>query len=448
MSSTVRHRIFFAFIVASALLPPPYSTADTVPISLPPLKAVKTLSSKSGVVWTHEGRANRDVILLVHGWNGDRFTTWSALSKLFLADRRLAQFDVATFGYPTGCSWTRPGIDDTAAALAKFVDTELQGYDRVHIVSHSLGGLVAQRYIVDVLAKRGRGALKTETLLLLASPSEGVRWYVGFFGGLFCGAQASQARSTSAFISSLRADWIKHVQDGGAKEIPESNRKNIPVVSLVATDDLLVEIDSASSHFTNQIVKSTHTGIKALVSYTDKIYKLMTNALRTKPFSFTSVSDWVPDLTLKKYLMNWRESIRFQPEVLLNTHAATTRWTYIFRGNEVYVVLEKAGYYISDFGAAQKALNVGVSYKLRKAFDVARKKPATPRARPIVDKQDLPYSEYDIGDSFDLMFTYQAKRGSPFCAPGDPYGIISATNNTEIVLRVTRVRSIFLPSCL
>lgn len=398
--------------------------------ALPP--SVTVQDAGSSIIWAHAGRTNKDLILLVHGWDGDKIQTWSSLSQLLLTDERLAQFDVATFGYLTGCFGPYPGVDEVAYDLAAFVDRTLQGYDRIHIISHSLGGLVARRYIVDVLKEGGKGALKVEHLLMLGTPNEGARWYIGFLGTLFCGKQASQARPTSAFISDLGAGWIKYVQNGGRPDLPEASRKSIPTFSIVASDDVLVGNQSASSYFKDDMVKTSHTGIKEVQTHTDHTYLLFTDWLRSKSFTETSVSDWKLDNTLWEYLRNWRESVRFQPDAILKTHASTTRWTYVFSGQEVYVILEKSGHHLASRGAAQSQLKSGLSYDRCVAYDNLRQRPITSRSTPV-DGKELPYHEVDIGESFDMLFTCRAAHGAPFCRAGDPYGIIIAMNNAETV---------------
>ena len=401
-------------------------------LKLPPA-SINTRTAENGIVWAHTDRTNKDLILLVHGWNGDKILTWSSLSHLLLTDDLLGQFDIATFGYPTGCFGTHSGIADIARDLDTFVNAHLQEYERIHIIAHSLGGLVTRRYIVDVLKERGKGGLKVEHLLLFATPNEGTRWYIGFFGTLFCGKQPSEARGTSTFISDLGNEWIKFVQNGGRDDLPVANRKRIPTLSIVATEDELVESSSASSYFKESDVKTGHTGMKEVRSHADETYLIMTNTLRSKSFRYTSVSDWSPDGTLKRYLRNWRESVRLQPDVLLTTHATTTRWTYIFGVHEVYLVLEKIGHHLVNRGVTQSMLKVGISHPRDLVFDNLYQRVITPRYTASINKEELPYDEVDIGDSFNLVFRYHAAHGDPFCAPGDPYGVIAVTNNSEIV---------------
>jgi len=177
----------------------PQSTADA-----------RTDEAGKSIVWARPNRHNSDVILLVHGWNGDRLDTWSQLLLLLHADETLAQYDIASFAYPSGCGASYPGIDEVARELDEFVRNNLKRYDRVHIVGYSLGGLVARRYIVDVLKQRGRGALNVEHLVLIAVPNEGAREVLTAVGSTICGDQVAQAELK--LLAALPADWQKEAK--------------------------------------------------------------------------------------------------------------------------------------------------------------------------------------------------------------------------------------------
>jgi len=99
------------------------------------------------------------LLLFVHGWNGGPVETWGDLVPVLAraedlpeGARWLSEFDVLTFGYETG-----PGADSSIPALARrlesVIDLEVRqrGYTSVHLLAHSMGGLVVQRYLVDEL---------------------------------------------------------------------------------------------------------------------------------------------------------------------------------------------------------------------------------------------------------------------------------------------------------
>lgn len=93
-------------------------------------------------------------VVLIHG-------LWYGPISLHPLGRRLEQhgWSVRRFGYPT----IRHAIDDNAHALRGFI-----GSGPVHLVGHSLGGLVALRML-----ERFREDLSPARLVLLGSPVNG-----------------------------------------------------------------------------------------------------------------------------------------------------------------------------------------------------------------------------------------------------------------------------------
>jgi len=388
----------------------------------------------ASVVWTRAHRHNTDVILLVHGWNGDRLRTWAPLVLLLKSDETLAQYDIASFGYPTGCGTDYPGIDEVAGGLDAFVQRELGRYDRIHVVAYSLGGLVARRYVVDVLKKRGAGALNVEHLTLVAVPNEGAREILTSVGSVVCGKQVAQAERGSDFLSELDLDWLKHVYNGGRRDVPATHRKSVPTLAVVGINDQVVERKSAASYLINLEVKDGHADLRSIDSLLDPTYKILNNYIREKTVTETSVSDWQPTEDQKLFLRNWRESVRLVEGAVLKSHAASTRSTYVFMDSEVYVFTEKSGYRLPSRGSPQQSLKLGASFERLFLYDGRYKRLIEPREYRPRQPNELPFYEVAIGDRFDLLMAGRAYKASPFCGPLHPeFGIITSVNNTEIV---------------
>ena len=386
------------------------------------------------VVWTRPNRHNTDVILLVHGWNGDRLRTWSPLVLLMHGDETLAQYDIASFGYSTGCGESYPGIDEVAGQLDAFVQNRLKRYDRVHIVAYSLGGLVARRYVVDVLKNRGAGALNVQHLLLLGVPNEGANEVLTSVGSVICGKQVAQAERGSAFLAELHLDWLKHVYNGGRRDIPATHRKSVPTLAVVGINDQVVERKSAASYLINLEVKDGHADFRQINNHLDSTYRILNNYVREKSFSETSVSDWQPSDDQKLFLRNWRESVRLVDGAVLKSHAASTRSTYVFLDSEVYVFTQKSGYRLPSRGLAQQSLKFGASFERLFFYDGRYNRLVEPRELRPRQPNELPFYEVAIGERFDFLMAGRAYKASPFCGPKHPeYGIITSVNNTEVV---------------
>ncbi|WP_406188136.1 FG-GAP-like repeat-containing protein [Streptomyces anulatus] len=117
-------------------------------------------------------------LVMVHGFmSGPK--VWEPLRGLIAADRELGFVEPLTFEYATGLMPVNPlrvfpSIDTVADSLKEYLVTEAGAYDQLLLVTHSQGGLVAQRYLARML-QDGRGAelARIQRLVLLACPSNG-----------------------------------------------------------------------------------------------------------------------------------------------------------------------------------------------------------------------------------------------------------------------------------
>jgi hypothetical protein len=109
--------------------------------------------------------AARIPVVLVHGLVDNR----SVFSVMNRSLRRR--------GFAHVCSWNySPLLTDIArgaADLGEYIEEicEQTGYDRVHVVGHSLGGLIARYYV-----QRQGGDRRVESLVTLGTPHQGSRW--------------------------------------------------------------------------------------------------------------------------------------------------------------------------------------------------------------------------------------------------------------------------------
>ena len=101
-------------------------------------------------------------VLLVHGLNDNR--------SVFMVMRHTLRRS----GFPSVCTWNySPLCDDVphlAADLGRHVQRirEQTGHDRVHVVGHSLGGLIARYHV-----QRQDGDRSIESLVTLGTPHQG-----------------------------------------------------------------------------------------------------------------------------------------------------------------------------------------------------------------------------------------------------------------------------------
>ena len=104
-------------------------------------------------------------VVLVHGLVDNR----SVFTVMRRALRRRGFASVCTWNY----SPLQRDVQSAAAALGRHIEQICRetGHDRVHVVGHSLGGLVA-RYLVQRLG----GDQRVESLVTLGTPHGGSRW--------------------------------------------------------------------------------------------------------------------------------------------------------------------------------------------------------------------------------------------------------------------------------
>lgn len=101
-------------------------------------------------------------ILLVHGI-ADNHSVFTVLTR---ALRRRGFTDLSTFDYGLRTADLRRAAADLARAVEALA--ERSGYDRIHVVGHSLGGLIARYYV-----QRLGGAERVQTLVTLGTPHQG-----------------------------------------------------------------------------------------------------------------------------------------------------------------------------------------------------------------------------------------------------------------------------------
>ena len=147
-----------------------------------------------------------DVVLLVHGYGGDR-NSWLFLQEPMAARYRVYALDLpghGTSAKDVGAGLDRPGSGGTGgsgstlAVLADAVTGVLDalGADRAHLVGHSMGGAVA-------LAVAARDPARIASLTLIAPSGFGPEINAGYLRGF---ADAQTRRELKAVIGQLFDD--------------------------------------------------------------------------------------------------------------------------------------------------------------------------------------------------------------------------------------------------
>jgi pimeloyl-ACP methyl ester carboxylesterase len=152
-------------------------------------------------------RGNDRALVFIHGFGGDAHSTFGMMPAFAAGDAALVGWDIHCFGYPTGLAPDITGVwaaDPDLRTLAGMLrtalcDTHFQGYQRVAIVAHSMGGLLAQRAALDAGVQA-----RLSHLLMYGTPSNGLK--KAGLARLFK-RQARDMSRDGEFIGALRADW-------------------------------------------------------------------------------------------------------------------------------------------------------------------------------------------------------------------------------------------------
>jgi pimeloyl-ACP methyl ester carboxylesterase len=91
----------------------------------------------------------KDVIVFVHGFVGDYVNTWGK-TKILLDDPRFNRnYDFVFYGFKTALFGDVPAFDEEAARLDRTLSHLEQDYKSITIVTHSKGGLLAMRTLLN-----------------------------------------------------------------------------------------------------------------------------------------------------------------------------------------------------------------------------------------------------------------------------------------------------------
>ena len=134
---------------------------------------------------TGEGPAARRPVLLIHGYGCSRAAWWWLRARLGRTGRAVATINLEP---------VFTGIDDYVAPLARRIDEVLAatGSERLILVAHSMGGLVASAYLQRF------GGQRVASLVTLGTPFRGS--HLARFGR---GTNARQMRVDSVWLQSL-----------------------------------------------------------------------------------------------------------------------------------------------------------------------------------------------------------------------------------------------------
>ena len=209
----------------------------------------------------------KKLILFIHGLGGSD-ETWGNFKTFIAKDSSFDGFDVKFYGYRSSLIRSKnvlsifskllsfiipqqrlPKIQDVAELLKTEIEERYSSYHEIYLITHSMGGLVARKYLYDML--KSKENLQVKKLMLYAVPNNGSDW--AKFSKLYKHEQIEQLDRDS--------DFIQHLN----KEVENINLEAyMDVLYVIGKYDDVVNESSAKGYWGNTKVKAlpnTHTDI-------------------------------------------------------------------------------------------------------------------------------------------------------------------------------------------
>jgi pimeloyl-ACP methyl ester carboxylesterase len=216
-------------------------------------------------------------IVFIHGFTGAGDSTWGSMIDFIKEESLIASWDILTIEYPTALRMDIPNVwssDPDLDILALTLRTSLSQppfaqYKQLALVAHSMGGLVAQKAIVD----NEQLSRRISQLVLYATPSNGVEKARPF---LRLKKQIRDMVPDSDFIVALRARWTQKFGD----------RPPFELRIIAGNKDDFVPASSSISPFLAEfvdVVSGDHLGIIRPQCADDPSVQVLVGALRGLP---------------------------------------------------------------------------------------------------------------------------------------------------------------------
>jgi pimeloyl-ACP methyl ester carboxylesterase len=118
------------------------------------------LGGHAGVYFLEPYDPEREIVLLIHGINGS-----PRVFAELIASLDLERFQTWVYYYPSGI-----GLNENAEYLTNIMlELELRhGVDRLHVIAHSMGGLVARQFLLN--RRQRQSPAEVETFIALSTP--------------------------------------------------------------------------------------------------------------------------------------------------------------------------------------------------------------------------------------------------------------------------------------
>ncbi|WP_174534140.1 effector-associated domain 2-containing protein [Micromonospora chalcea] len=216
-------------------------------------------------------------VVFVHGFlSSDR--VWSAFRELIRDDPALGDVETHAFRYATSLlSWHPlrqvPTFDEVADSLRTFLRHDLAHRPRLALVTHSQGGLVAQRTLARMLADDDPDLARIRLLLMYACPTAGSDLGLSTRRALLrANPQEQQLRPLNAAVLDAQRAVLHRLV-----HVPDPSMR---VLAFAGESDAVVSPASARSLFPDTgVLPGDHFGIVRPDSPQHRSYVVLRQAL-------------------------------------------------------------------------------------------------------------------------------------------------------------------------
>ncbi len=216
----------------------------------------------------------KKLLLFIHGLGGNE-KTWGNFPEFIKHDTQLNGFDVKIYEYPTSLirsknivsifnkplSWIvpqtkLPKIQEIAQGLKTEIEHRYKEYSEIYLITHSMGGLVAKKYLIDEIRLHQRESLRVKKLLLYAVPNNGSNW--ADISKVYNHQQIEQLGKSNDFIEFLNTDSaILNLE------------KYVDMLYVIGTQDKIVDKQSSQAVWGNKKLETLHKGHMDIVKPED-----------------------------------------------------------------------------------------------------------------------------------------------------------------------------------
>lgn len=245
--------------------------------------------TKAGEAWIDVTANHQLALIFVHGWTGHYKDTWTweenrsrwgrssdklqrcNIRELLTTDSSLC-CDYFFIAQSSGF-FDKASINQQAQSVNAFVRNYVTN-KYIIFVTHSLGGLICRRALINSLSDDSLIKDRTLGLIMYGTPHTGTE--IAYAAGLSGSFTAQQMKPYTEVLGDLNRDWVRHVVNGGSASEPLSRRFPHLICQVVIGELDKVVPPSSGTALTHlgqvDVIQKDHMGLSKAQTNTDPTY--------------------------------------------------------------------------------------------------------------------------------------------------------------------------------